>query len=475
MMGFDVNAYLASAQPVPGGELRMARREGEDVLLVSPPGLGDFAGECVEINGKSYRAARLTHESADMLRKLVPFTAPRPVLREARSFGLGDRLGFAGDGHLRAVEGYDAFPVLAQQSVRELTLTNRTFSDVLDAASFAVFRRGFTRGFGADGDHLKTPEEVATALRLGFTIITLDCSEHIKRADNPANAGCTVPIDLNIYSQYLNGDIPVGETRIAFTETSLRQCVAIYGAAIEFAARIYSEYIAERATSLDFEVSIDETAAPTTPEQHYFVASELTRRGVRPASVAPRFCGEFQKGVDYVGDLRQFERELIAHAAISEHFGYKLSIHSGSDKFSVFALIGKHTRGRFHVKTAGTSWLEAMRVVAERAPALYREVHAFALARFDEARRYYHVTTDLTKIPDLQSLSDAELPALFGQNDARQLIHITYGLILKARAPGGEFAFRDRLYALWARESELYAERLRAHIARHLSPLCGYE
>ena len=126
-------------------------------------------------------------------------------------------------------------------------------------------------------------------------------------------------------------------------------------------------------------MSVDETESPTTAAQHYFIASELSRRGVKLDSLAPRFCGQFQKGVDYIGDIHELEENFRVHAGIARHFGYKLSLHSGSDKFSVFSSFASCCDGHFHVKTAGTSWLEAMAVVAETEPQLYRRIHAFAL------------------------------------------------------------------------------------------------
>jgi len=184
-----------------------------------------------------------------------------------------------------------------------------------------------------------------------------------------------------------------------------------------------------------------------------------------------RFCGEFQKGVDYVGDLKQFEEELKIHSAIAREFGYKLSIHSGSDKFSIFELIGRYTQGHFHVKTAGTNWLEAMRVVATCDPKLYRKIHAYALSMFQEAKKFYHVTTDLTRIPDLSTLKDSNLPELFKHNDARQLIHITYGFILSYKDTQGRFVFKDQLYNLWKKEAQVYSDMLYQHIGRHLQLL----
>ena len=422
--------YPRSVHKVGDTTVSMVRGDDADYLKVEGPNPG-FTGTCAAGEG----FFPLDHANTALLRKLFPFCAPKPVLTSVRSFGVGDRLGIATPGHLRVFEKYDALPILAQQSIRELTLTGRTFGDVLDCATRAVFREDFQKGYGADGDHLKTIKDIDTALAAGMPMITLDLSDVMNAA--------------------------AGEFK--------RTCL-IYCKAIDHAVAIYKKHVEGR--PVDFEVSIDETMTPTTPVQHYFVANELTRRGVKIATVAPRFCGEFQKGIDYMGDLAQFEREMAVHAAIARKFGYKLSIHSGSDKFSTFPIIGRLTNGNFHVKTAGTNWLEAMRVVAMCDPALYREIHAYALdTAFAEARKYYHVTTDLGKIPALDTLKDDELPGLFDQNDARQLIHITYGLILTVKGEDGAFRFRDRLFKLWRAHDEEYAQRLERHIGRHLELL----
>ncbi len=103
----------------------------------------------------------------------------------------------------------------------------------------------------------------------------------------------------------------------------------------------------------------------TTPFEHWLVASELRRLGVEWVGLAPRFVGDFEKGIDYRGDLEVFRREYLKHLAIAEALGpYKISIHSGSDKFGVYRVIGEIGKGGVHVKTAGTSYLEALRTVA---------------------------------------------------------------------------------------------------------------
>jgi hypothetical protein len=444
-------------------------KDGDETVLIAEFGGGKNPGfKGTDLGGGKIKAP-LTHENAVTLRRLFPFTAPSRVLRKDRSFGLGDRLGIATPGHIKLFEVYDAYPVFAQQSIRELNLTNRTYEDVLDAASFAVFRDGFKKGFGADGDHLKTVEDVEYALSLGFSMITLDCSDHIKTGVTAENAP---PLPGKYADKYLGKNFDIGEgVNLSFTEGDLKRIAAIYGDAIDFAADMYTRFLKDGKYEADFEISIDETSAPTTPLEHFFVAKELTDAGVSFATIAPRFCGEFQKGIDYIGDLAQFDKEITIHAVIARHFGYKLSIHSGSDKFSVFPGIGRETRGIFHVKTAGTNWLEAMRVVAAVDPVLYREVHTYALSAFDEAAKYYHVTTDLNKIPALDTLKDEELPGLFNNNDARQLIHITYGLILNKKNPGGSYAFKDRLYKLWKEREDVYTEALVKHIGKHLDLL----
>jgi hypothetical protein len=415
--------------------------------------------------------APLLHKNAEVLRKLFPFTAPSRVLGKERSFGLGDRLGIATPGHIKLFEKYDAYPIFAQQSIRELTLTNRSYEDVLDAATFAVFREGFKKEWGADGDHLKTVNDVKYALSLGFTMITLDCSDHIRNDINADNA--PVP-PKKIVQKYIGKQFDIGKGIVlTFTEEELKIIYGIYGKAVLFAVDMYKRFFKHGKYNADFEISIDETSTPTTPLQHYFVARELIDCGVSFATIAPRFCGEFQKGVDYQGSLDQFNNEIKVHAIIARHFKYKLSIHSGSDKFSVFPSIGTETHHVFHVKTAGTNWLEAMRVVAKVDHNLYKDIHKYALSVFEQASKYYHVTTNLDNIPNVDSLTNEELPKLFENNDARQLIHITYGFILNKKNSTNEtdFTFRNRLYNLWQKHEDLYAQALFSHIGKHLDLL----
>ena len=431
--------------------------------------------------GREFSACKicpLTVENSKVIRSLFDYTNPKPHKGHHITIGLGDRLGLASAGHIRLVRGFDVFPVLAQQSMRELNLTGRTYDDVIAAAVWAVFRENYTKGYGADGDHLKTSGEVKHALDCGCTMITLDCSEHIRNdyaseRQSAVDASYTaLPSELtsSYEATYLGKAFPIGgDIEIMFEDSEFRRIVLVYRAAVDHAVSIFEELIKQ--TQTDFEVSIDETLSVTTPQAHFFVANELIRRGVVCASIAPRFIGEFQKGIDYIGEVSEFERAFDAHAKIAAHFGYKVSVHSGSDKFSIFPAVGRLTGGRFHIKTAGTNWLEALRVIAAKEPKLYREIHTFALENLPEARKYYTITDDISDIADIESVSDAALPDYLNHNSARQALHITYGLILQAKTPDGSPLFRSRIYSALHKHEAEYFTALEQHIGKHLGAL----
>jgi hypothetical protein len=456
--------------------LMIKENRGKYILAV---GKGAFFEELQGEVGAGYKKCELTHENRLVLNKFLAYTAPIAFGKQVATFGLGDRLGLASSGHIKTVTNRDVKPILAQQSIRELNLTGRDYKQVVDAACYAVFQEGYKGGFGADGDHLKKEEDIQMSLDLGFTMLTLDCSENI---DNSVEGLSIAEVDMrygqlpeatrNHYeSLYLNQQFDVGGNKVAFDKLGLQKTVLIYDEAIHFMVHIYQTYIENAGRTVDFEISIDETLTSTEPAAHYLIANELYASGVDIFSMAPRFCGEFQKGIDYIGDIAQFEVELAIHAAIADHFGYKLSIHSGSDKFSVFPIIAKYTQGRFHVKTAGTNWLEAVRTVAKVQPALYREMHTYAAEHVQEALAYYHISADFTKIKPLMQVSDADLSTYMDEDNARQLIHITYGLLLQAKDASGNSLFKDKLFQALIDQEEQYEQALVQHIGKHLELL----
>ncbi|MFZ5988758.1 MAG: tagaturonate epimerase family protein [Bacillota bacterium] len=481
--GFDkYNVYPESVQRIEESIIYMAMSKGEKVLVVYGDGglYQELSGEEIDLGNNKVKICCLSIDNSRVIRKAIPFTNPVSHRGMPVTIGLGDRLGIASPGHIRAIRRYNLFPVLAQQSIRELTLTGRTYEDVLAAASWAVLQEGYTSGFGADGDHLKTPQEVKMALECGFTMITLDCSDYI---DNSI-AALEQPYIDKLYSsipaieksrleaKYLNREFKLDKGFIIkFSESEFKRTVLIYYKTISYIKSIYNEIIKSYEKTVDFEISIDETLTPTTPESHYFTASELKDEGVEVTSLAPRFCGEFQKGIDYRGDKQQFSIEFELHAEIARKFGYKISIHSGSDKFGIFPIVGEKTGRVFHLKTAGTSWLEAVRVIAQYKPNLYRRMHSIALTRLEDAKKYYHISTDAAKIPGIDTIKDEDLPGLMDNDECRQLLHITYGFILADKKAVGRNGLRDELYEFLNSFENEYYNALEKHIGKHLDLL----
>lgn len=422
----------------------------------------------------------LSTENCKIIRELFPHTIPVSHKGQAISVGLGDRLGLASAGHLRLAEKYKFFPVLAQQSIRELNLTDRNYREVLDSASWAVFQEGYKGGFGADGDHLKTVEEVQYALDTGFTMITLDCSDHI---DNGVYELSKEEIDKKYQSiaeetrnkledRYLKSSIKIEEDfELFFEENEFKKIVLIYYETIQFTTFIYENLLKKYNDTIDFEMSIDETLYETSAHSHYFVASELKERNVKVRSLAPRFYGEFQKGIDYIGQISKFKESFKQHVRIADFFGYKISVHSGSDKFTVFSIVGETTKQHFHLKTAGTNWLEALRVIADKDKTFFRELYEFGANHLKEAKKYYHIKTEESDIIPLKEVSDEEVSDLLNNDKVRQILHVTYGIILQEKNKDGDFYYKDKIYNLLNQYEEEYYESLSQHIGRHLEAL----
>ncbi len=456
----------------------MTWEDAEKILVVTGgTEMSRFEGYEENVGGRTVKLCPLNNVNSYVLRSIFEFTNPTVNRKYDMSFGLGDRLGLASQGHIRLIKDKNIFPVLAQQSIRELNLTDRTFEDVLASAVWAVFQEGYRDGFGADGDHLKTAEEVRRALDSGYTMITLDCSEHIETGID----GLPEELLKNRYAalddeergywegKYLSRTFEIDSgIGISISESELMETVLMYKEVVSFIEEIYHKVIRACARNIDFEISIDETSSATSPGVHYMIASELKDHGVQFMSLAPRFCGEFQKGIDYKGDIQQFGKELSSHAAIARHFGYKLSIHSGSDKFSAFPAIGELTKHKFHLKTAGTNWLEALGVIASVDLEFFLSVYRFSLEKLDDAKRYYHIFAERYMAPSAEGVAEDPLRYIRSDETVRQVLHVTYGYILCERHSDGRFVFRDRLYRILNENEESYCDALYRHIKRHL-------
>ncbi|MEO6848027.1 MAG: tagaturonate epimerase family protein [Chthoniobacterales bacterium] len=396
-----------------------------------------------------------------------------------KSFGFGDRLGIATPGHIDATRKFDFAPIFAQQSIREMARTNRTAVEVMRAAQSALEFEKYTEVWGADADHLKTPEDVQVTAAAGFTFFTIDPSSYVNNGADAMDVAKlqTLAAQLereNIFQRtdYLGKKFDLGHTALEFNEESLIRAAVKYGRAIAHSANMAAEII-HRDPQGEIEISVDETDFATTPLEHFFFANELKRRGVKVVSLAPRFVGDFEKGIDYRGDLKEFEKQLNVHVAIAKHCGpYKISIHSGSDKFSAYPIIGRVCGDLLHVKTAGTSYLEALRAVFRSDKELFREIVAFSHSRFSKDRASYHISTTDEEVIDLERapIHDAERLYL-DERAGRQLLHVTFGSVLTVgRRPDGTL-FHSAIMETLENNADVHRQLVSAHFEKHLSLL----
>ncbi len=440
----------------------------------------NFQGEVLDVTvaGQSLTLTLCETSAANAaaLRAILPFLVARP-LGLKKSAGCGDRLGLATPGHLRAIRHSTMAPIVAQQSIRENARTGRTPQEVMDDATWGVLQEGWRDGFGADADHLKTTADVDSCVAAGFTFYTIDPSEHV---DNEAN---TAPVavlrekltalpwadlatDWADTQTRLGKTIDLGTFKLTISEEELLRAVAKYGRVVVHTVKMYRHL--EQAMGdrpFELEMSVDESETVTTLAEHVYIANELKRLGVQWVSLAPRYIGDFEKGVDYIGDLAEFEKSFAQHLAVAQTYGpYKLSLHSGSDKFSIYPIASRVAGDLVHLKTAGTSYLEALRAIGQVNPPLFRAIAQFACERYPIDRATYHVSAEVEKMPSLAALSDEQLTSLLDDFHAREILHVTFGSVLHHPE------FRAPFFAALRENEEIYYGVLETHFGKHFAP-----
>jgi tagaturonate epimerase len=475
--GFDV--LPRSVVEIGEAEAGVARTAAGNRLVAiapsRPAALRDLEGESHSFEGQWLHAGPLNVHNLAVLQRVLPWLVPRP-LGLARSFGFGDRLGLATPGHVWALRaaGEGVAPIFAQQSIREMERTRRSPVQVLTDAAWGVFKEGWRGGFGADADHLKTTADIDACLAAGYTFFTFDPGAYVDAsADTKPARALQEPLDAlpwallddsrgEMRRRYLGRALELDDgTVIAYQEEDVARAAVKYGRAVAHAGFLY-RHLRARNSDVEVEISVDETDTPTTPVQHAYVATELRRLGVRWVSLAPRFVGRFEKGVDYIGDPAAFDSDAAVHAAIARRLGpYKLSLHSGSDKLSVYGSFGRRAGVYAHIKTAGTSYLEALRTAAPLDPPLFRAIYTLAHERYEHDRASYHVSAVAARAPQPEAVADADLASLLDQFDAREMLHVTFGSALAG--------YGERLCSLLGAHPDDYDANLERHFIRHLA------
>jgi tagaturonate epimerase len=436
-----------------------------------------FTGTTESSNGEIRFVAETTPENALALRSVLPWLKPSRFGLHT-SAGFGDRLGLATPGHVRALKEVGAAinPVFAQQSIREMGRCRRTPRNVLDDATWGAFQAGWTKPVGGDADHLEQLEDIDDTVAAGFVFYTLDPKAEVdpeaEHGDPSAIREKVAALDWSglesdmptFTKRYVGQRIDLENEAIELDEESVLRAMAKYGPSLAHAMAMYRRLM-DKGIDCEVEFAVDETDYPTKPAEHVVVVSELQRLGMEFVSFAPRFVGRFEKGVEYIGDIDELQRDFEIHAELARALGpYKLSLHSGSDKFSTYPLIAQATNGVVHLKTAGTSWAEALRVIANNDPDLMRQVLTLALDSFEANRKSYHLSCDPTRIPT--NPTDDEVAQLMDRVDSRQVLHVGYGAILEE--------FGTRMYRVWNDNEEEHYRIIVDHFMKHLAPFAPY-
>lgn len=350
------------------------------------------------------------------------------------SMGIGDRFAHQGKAQLAAfvnarAAGVEVTPVW-NKSNREHLIVHSEPDSVRAEADAAVAALGWKGAYLVDADHigLATVDKFLAS----SDFFTIDVADYIGK-----------PADDEVIRAFVAGQskltgkvrVPGIEEPLSVSSARVEQIARKYLYAAQEAGKVYRHIEAAKgAGNFVAEVSMDETDSPQTPVELLFILAALAAEKVPVRTIAPKFTGRFNKGVDYVGDLAQFEREFNDDLAILafavRELGLpedlKLSVHSGSDKFSLYPIIRralKRSGAGLHIKTAGTTWLEELIGLASAGGeglAIARECYARALGRFDELCGPYATVIDIdqSKLPTAE-----EVAAWTGEQYAKALRH----------------------------------------------------
>jgi hypothetical protein len=400
------------------------------------------------------------------------------------SFGMGDRFARQARAQLQtcvraAREGADIVPVWNKSNREHLTVGSDP-AQTRAAAAAAVKALGWNKPYFVDADHIRL--ETVDRFLPHSDFYTIDVADWIGR---PA------PVEAARGFLERHKELPLEAVAGGLDRAAMEAIVNKYLSAAMEAGKIY-RHIAQARGPGNFvtEVSMDETDTPQTPVELLVILAALADEGIPLQTIAPKFTGRFNKGVDYAGDIPRFEKEfnedLSVIALAIRQYGLpaslKLSVHSGSDKFSIYGPIRRAARRHgagFHLKTAGTTWLEEVIGLAAAGGgglALAKEIYAGALEHIDELCAPYATVLDIDRgrLPSaatVQKWDSAQFVAAIRHDrknpqynpNARQLLHVGYKIAAKM---GTRY-----LKALEQYEASVTANVAENLYERHIKPL----
>ncbi len=406
------------------------------------------------------------------------------------SFGMGDRFAHQGKAQLRACIlatelGADVVPVW-NKSNREHTFIGTDPSSLRAEADAAVKALAWRKPYHVDADHIRL--ETVERFIAPSDFFTIDVADSIGKPAAPQSVKTFVNRHPELVGQIA---VPHIDRPLATTRTDVEKVANKFLLAVQDAGKIY-RHVARAKGEANFitEVSMDETDSPQTPPELLIILAALADEQVPLQTIAPKFTGRFNKGVDYVGDVNQFEKEFNEDLAVIAfavgRYGLpatlKLSIHSGSDKFSIYEPMRRALKkfdAGIHIKTAGTTWLEELIGLAEAGGdglEIAREIYAYALAHVDELCAPYATVIDIDRaqLPPAVTVNgwtsgqfvsalrhDQSNPAF--NPSFRQLLHVAFKIAAKK---GDRY-----LQALKKHEAVIARNVTENLFERHMKPL----
>lgn len=406
-----------------------------------------------------------TKDNIKNLIRFFDYLTPKKINKNV-SVGFGDRIGLASGIHSSISKNYDFFPIFAQQSIREITKTQRKSEDVLFNSVIGIIQSGFKENWGADADHIRDVAGLKTLLNndfLPYSMFTIDTFDFMDTDESELNyAG-----DNNLKKRLKKAEKYIGKTikfhgyNVIYSEDNIHKIVKRYYKSLDFLLECY-KIIKCKTKNFNFEPTFDEKDIDTTPEDHFYIVNELFNDGVEFTTFAPKFPGIFEKGIDYIGDINYFISQLEIHKKIVDYFGnYKLSLHSADDKFSIFKPFKNVFGNNFHIKTSGTTWMESLRTVAEYNPDLFKLILNITFEKAQENSKAYYIKLDYPKINKL--LKSKNITDLIDIKETRQLLHVSYGSILKK--------FRDEIIKVLMANEEAYEKNVMENYKRHFDAI----
>lgn len=372
---------------------------------------------------------------------------------EKFSIGTGDRFAHQGKAQLAAIikakqQGCNIVPVW-NKSNREHSIIGTNPADLRAEADAAVKALGWKDSYYVDADHINLSTVDGFIVPSNF--FTLDVADYIGQKCDENDLKAFISQNKKFIGTI---EIPGISGKLNITQSDLEKIGAKFLLAVKKAGEIF-RHVSQKKGSDNFvtEVSMDESNQPQSPVEMLFILSAIAAEKIPAQTIAPKFTGRFNKGVDYVGDVKQFEKEFnediaVINFAVKE-FGLpntlKLSVHSGSDKFSIYAPIKralKTTGAGLHLKTAGTTWLEeiiGLALAGGEGLIIAKDVYKQALEHFDELCGPYATVIDIdkSKLPSADEVAkwDSQKYANTLRHDQsckdynlhfRQLIHVGY-------------------------------------------------